>query len=239
LQATARKTGGPLGSTFQAAYTFGKVLDNASEAYFQRDLGVPQDPYHRNLEKGPAPFNVTHRFVFNIVQPLPFDRATSAVPRLTKGWEISSILQTQSGYPFTVYTGRYIQGRGHWVRFAEAGSRPDQIGSAAPPAGSDKTLWFNTNAFVTQVLPNGYQATDGTLGRGTMRGPAFTEWDLGLHKETAITERVGLQFRADAYNILNNVNFNLPTATMTSPFFGLITSAQSARTMQLALKLRF
>lgn len=72
-----------------------------------------------------------------------------------------------------------------------------------------------------------------------MRGPGMKQLDLGLHKDTVISERVTLQFRADAYNALNNVNLGLPVATLTSPFAGRIFGANSPRVLQLALKLKF
>jgi len=241
LQMSLRKSSSAFGTAFQASYTYAKALDDGSEAYFQRDLGVPQDPFHRNLEKGPAPFDLTHRFVLNVVQVLPFDKISPALPsRLVKGWEVSGVLQAQTGYPFTVYTGRNIEDRGHWLRFNQSGARPDEVGDPARPAGSAPTLWFNPAAFTTDVLPDGNQAAPGSLGRGTLRGPHLVQLDLGIHKDTLIAEKVNLQFRADAYNVLNHTNFGLPVEQMTSPFLGFIQStATPARTMTLALKIRF
>lgn len=240
-QLSLRKSSAAFGTTFQASYTWSKALDDGSEAYFQRDLGVPQDPFNRSLEKGPAPYDVSQRFSFNFVQPLPFDKLTRVLPlRLTKGWELSGVLQAQTGFPFTIYTGRNIEGRGHWLRFNESGARPDLVGDPAQPQGAPKTTWFNTAAFATTVLPDGNQAAPGSLSRGTMRGPGLVQLDFGLHKDTSITERVSVQFRADAYNIFNHTNLGLPVALMTSPSFGQIQStAAPERSLQLALKVRF
>jgi hypothetical protein len=65
------------------------------------------------------------------------------------------------------------------------------------------------------------------------------EFDLSLQKEIAITEAAKLQFRAEAYNLLNRSNFNLPNRIAFTPNFGSISSAQDSRQLQLALKLIF
>ena len=72
-----------------------------------------------------------------------------------------------------------------------------------------------------------------------MTGPGFVGFDMGVVKATPITERVGLQFRFEAFNILNHANFNNPVNTLTNVNFGKLTSAQDPRVLQFALKLAF
>ena len=87
--------------------------------------------------------------------------------------------------------------------------------------------------------------TYGTLGRGTFNGPGLAELDLSLFKNTALTERVGLQFRAEFFNALNHANFGTPNPTVfssgaISSSAGVITTlATTPRQIQFGLKLIF
>ncbi len=100
--------------------------------------------------------------------------------------------------------------------------------------------WFNPAAF---VLPA--QGTWGNLGRGVYTGPGLATVDFSLFKDTALSERVGLQFRAEAFNLLNHTNYGTPNATVftgtaVNSSAGLITStATFSRQIQLGLKLTF
>lgn len=241
LQATVRKISSAQGINVEASYTWSKAIDNMSEAYFQGNLGTPQDPFKQYLEKGPAPFDATHRLVVNFVQQLMLDRIVPSLPsRLIKGWEISGVLQAQTGTPFTVVSGRIIDGRGLWLRGGTGGARPDQVGSTAAPPGSDKTTWFDPSAFSVPILANGFQARSGFLGRNTMRSPGFAQFDFGFHKDTAITERVSLQIRMDAINIFNHTNLGAPVNNWSATgVFGRIFAARDSRNIQLGTKILF
>ena len=100
--------------------------------------------------------------------------------------------------------------------------------------------WFNPNAF---KLPTA--GTYGALGRGVYSGPGLAEVDASLFKNTAITERMNLQFRAESFNLLNHTNLGTPNATVfsagaISPSAGLITTTTTtSRQIQFGLKLIF
>jgi len=87
-----------------------------------------------------------------------------------------------------------------------------------------------------QCIPVG---SDGNLGRNTFRGPAYKEVDLGLFKNTKVTERLNIQFRAEAFNLFNRVNLYNPIGNMGSPQFGQSVTAFAPREIQLGLKLLF
>jgi hypothetical protein len=70
-------------------------------------------------------------------------------------------------------------------------------------------------------------------------GPGLREFDLSLQKDLRLTERAKLQFRAEAYNLFNRPNFNIPNRTAFTANFGRISSAQDSRQLQLAMKLLF
>jgi hypothetical protein len=120
-------------------------------------------------------------------------------------------------------------------------SRPNIIGdpNSGTCAGSDAAVrtpqcWFNTGAF--QQAQTGQF---GSVGRNTLNGPAYQQWDFSVLKMIPIRERMNLQFRAEFFNIFNNVNFELPNNDISSPNFGQIQTAQPGRVVQLALKLLF
>ena len=81
--------------------------------------------------------------------------------------------------------------------------------------------------------------TYGVLGRNTYRGPGSFNTDFGLHKDFPLTERQKFQFRFEAFNAFNNVNFSNPTGTVTSGNFMKITSAGDPRILQFALRFEF
>jgi hypothetical protein len=97
--------------------------------------------------------------------------------------------------------------------------------------------WFNTAAFVD---PSPYRF--GTCGRDIVRGPGSWNLDAALMKDFTLPirwETLKLQFRADAFNVLNHPNLGLPNNTTDSTSFGTITSASDPRVMELGLSLRF
>ena len=100
--------------------------------------------------------------------------------------------------------------------------------------------WLNPAAFVRQNL--GF----GNAGRNILTAPGFQDIDFAISKNTAIKERFGLQFRAEAFNLLNHPNFGQPVNSFTAATFGQITATRttrgdlgSSRQLQLGMKLIF
>jgi outer membrane receptor protein involved in Fe transport len=97
--------------TFVANYTFGKVLDNVTEgglgdyfnvnSYAGNYSGV-MDIQHPNLDRGPAEFDVRHRFTANAIWNLPSPKSAGAINKVLGGWQLNSIVTLQSGRPFDV-----------------------------------------------------------------------------------------------------------------------------------------
>jgi hypothetical protein len=94
--------------------------------------------------------------------------------------------------------------------------------------------YFDTSKFAPNAI-----GTFGNSGKNMVRGPRYFNTDLALLKVTNVTSRVGLQFRAEFFNIFNNVNFNAPTSNVSSAQFGRITSALDPRILQFGVKLLF
>ena len=94
--------------------------------------------------------------------------------------------------------------------------------------------WFDPSRFVQNTA-----GTFGTSGRNILRGPGLFNTDLGVLKNTGISEQVNVQFRAEFFNIFNNVNFYGPDNYLTSDNTGRIFGARSPRILQFGLKLLF
>src|SRR5262249_16569790 len=123
--------------------------------------------------------------------------------------------------------------------------RPNLVGN---PNQGPKTRqqWFNTAAFTAPLSINTVIANNldpltaaGNSGKGVIRGPSYTSWDVGIFKNFRVTERSQLQFRSEWFNAFNNVNFGNPNTSLLTSTFGQISSAADARQIQFGLKLTF
>jgi hypothetical protein len=95
--------------------------------------------------------------------------------------------------------------------------------------------WFDTSAFA--IAP---PDTFGNAGRNILRGPSFTSFDLSLFRSFYLTERFRLSLEAQAFNLFNNVNFDLPQNFADNPTtFGKVFSSKAPRQIQLALRFSF
>ncbi len=201
------------GLTFGAAYTYSKSIDAASDFFGSGANGstiFPQNNYDTAAEKGLSDFDIRHRFVFNYIYSFPsMKNLWAAIPdRLGNGWQISGIITAQSGQPFSVLTGE---------NQSSTGLGDDRANVSGDPNGGPHTVaeFFNTSAFSINA-----PLTFGNSGRNIVAGPGFTNVDFALMKDTVITERVKMQFRAEFFNILNHPNFALPNNVLSSPSFG-------------------
>jgi hypothetical protein len=142
-----------------------------------------------------------------------------------------------SGFPFTPQSGSNRSGDGDTRNPDRPSLNPNFTG---PVILGKQSQWFNPDAF---LLPT--PGTWGNLGRGTYRGPGLATVDLSLFKDTAISERATLQFRAESFNLQNRANFASPNAIVfsgssISPSAGLITrTVTTSRQLQFGLKLIF
>jgi hypothetical protein len=229
LQAGFRRTL-RAGLAANAAYTWSKSIDDASGFFTTAgDANYPQDSRHVNLERGLSDFDVRHRFSVGYSYDLPFGKG-----RL-RGWQTFGVWTFQTGRPFTVAllpdldnsnTGRSSLGFG-------SNDRPNLLRNPAiSQPGPDG--WFDTTAFA--VPPFG---SFGNAGRNILTGPGFQNVNVSVVKTTGLSERARLQFRAEAFNLLNHVNLDLPDNFVGSPTFGRIQSAESPRRIQFGLKLLF
>ncbi|CAN5296440.1 hypothetical protein BH18ACI2_BH18ACI2_19710 [soil metagenome] len=230
------------GLSLLASYTYAKSIDDASNFFSSAgDPNFPQDSRNTRAERGRSNFDVRHRFSLSYAYDLPFGRGrrfladNRFITTLVTGWQTYGIVTLQTGRPFTVAllpeidisnTGRSNLGFG-------ANDRPNVTGA---PSLAHRTpeRWFNTDAFAFPAF-----GTFGNAGRNILDGPGFQNVNASLVKNTALTETINLQLRAEAFNLFNRPNFNLPDNFLGSPTFGQILSAQSPRRLQFGLKLLF
>ena len=238
------------GFSMLASYTLSKTLDDASTFNItgsasqsvagENDLA--QDPFDVKSEWGRSMFDARQRFVVSYQWDLPwFKHPENWYGHILGNWQVNGITTFMSNTPFTVYdsSNPSLQGSAPEISGFYS-SRPNIVGN--PNTGTcaggvpvrTAGCWFNTGAFA-------HAATGqfGDVGRNTMDGPAFQQWDFSAIKTIPIHESMSLQFRAEIFNIFNNVNFELPNNDINSPGFGQIVAAQPGRIVQLALKFSF
>ena len=226
LQATFSR---PMGSHLSvwAAYTFSHSIDEQS-AFLSTipDPNFPQNSHDPDAERGNSSFDMRHRLLLTYVLKLPQQS------RWTRNTEFHGITTVQSGQPFTPVLGFDNSNTGNTG--SQTGSDRPNVVHGWKLSSPSRNEWFDTSAFA--VPP---QYTFGNAGRNILRGPGLASFDLALVRRIAISERYRLAFEAQAFNLFNRVNFDLPQAYLNQPTFGQILSAQAPRQVQLALRLSF
>ncbi|MBM3758234.1 MAG: hypothetical protein FJW38_30195 [Acidobacteria bacterium] len=210
-------------------YTWSRTIDDAQAG------SLVVNPFNRRQNRGLAGEDVEHNFKLSSIYELPRVQSGGVAGKLANGWQVSGIVIAQSGFPFSVTSGRDNSFSGIGSDFA------DFLGGTAKLPGNrsrgDQVLqWFDTSRFTANAI-----GTYGNSGRNIIRGPGFLQADASILKNTSITERVQLQFRGEVFNVLNRPNFRLPNSTATSAQVGRITAVvdDNQRIIQLGLKLLF
>jgi hypothetical protein len=235
------------GLQLRANYTWSKNLDmNSALTGAQASNQAQMILDRNNLRKdwGPSALNATNQLSISGRYELPFGpgkrwvTASSGIEsKLAGGWQVNGISTFLSGFPFTPLVGSNRSGDGD----TRNPDRPNVNASFSGPVilGSP-TGWFNPNAF--SLPPFG---TFGNVGRGGLTGPGLADVDLSLFKETKVSEKLGVQFRAEFFNAFNRVNFGPSNTTVFSSgainaSAGVITTlAANPRQIQFGLKLIF
>lgn len=222
------------GLQFLMSYTFGKSLDYAgAPASGGGSVGGPQSVTLFEQSRGPSGFDVKHRFVLSYVWDLPFGEghrlASGGIGKALFGdWQFSGIVTLSTGRPFTVFLNTGVNNG--------APSWPDRTGDGRLDSPT-VDRWFDVDAFRAPT-PNTY----GSSGRGVLYAPGVQTVDASLTRRFPLRGRSRLQFRADAFNLLNTPQFGFPNANIGSPTAGRITSLQpdiGNRQMQFSVRLDF
>jgi hypothetical protein len=233
------------GLQFRGVYTFSKSLDdgdNMNTSVATNSPAFVANPLDPKADYGRASFDVRHAGVINLTYDLPFGRPTSAgespwLGKIAAGWQVSAIQTLLSGLPFTPQLSYNPSNDGDTRNPVRPSVNPNFTGSIIHGGPNQ---YFDPSAFI-QPQPGTY----GNAGRNTLQGPNLYETDLSVSRKFAMTERLGLQFRAEIFNLFNHANFNTPNAVVyaaasgdPSPTAGVITAtATSSRQVQFGLKL--
>ncbi|MES2391823.1 MAG: carboxypeptidase regulatory-like domain-containing protein [Acidobacteriota bacterium] len=247
LEITATKRASH-GLTLIVSYTKTKLIDDSisnpgvfGPVDVQANITTYQNAYNRAGERAIDPLDRSQNLHVSGLYDLPFghgrtfgSKAGPWLNRLIGGWQLNTITQWKTGTPLT------ITGANNF-----AATRPNFVpGVSAKLPNPTIKQWFNTAAFIN---PPTY--TFGNVPRTlpNVRGPSAFDSDISLIKTTAITEKLRLEFRVEAFNALNHPVFGLPSMAFvpgsnglnSSGTFGTITSAAEPRNFQLAAKLVF
>ena len=212
------------GFQFNTSYTFSKSIDYNS---LNSQGVVIQDSYNVRGSRGLSDFDARHRFVFSGIYELPFHGN-----QLVDGWQLSSIVQSQSGNPVNIVVNNAgFTGTNNTVR-------PDVTGSIEIIGTPNR--WFDISPFVVPV------GRFGNLGRNVVIGPGFNNVDFSVIKRTKLTETQLIEFRWEVFDLFNHANFGQPGRVVGTANFGQITNTRfatgdsgSSRQMQFALKYKF
>lgn len=220
-----------LGFTLSAAYTFSRLIDDAGAVFDTAILTGPvaafqaADSLNRRLEKDVSTGNIPHIFASGFVYELPFGSGL-----LTRGWRLAGIARLQSGSPVTITQAT------NYNAFAGFGiQRPNRIADPnLPGAARTTSRYFDTAAFVAAP-----QFTLGNSSRDPVNGPGYGTLDVMLGKTFPLSERIGAEFRAEAFNLTNTPPLGNPNCTFGAPAFGSITTALDPRVFEVAVKFVF
>jgi hypothetical protein len=248
LQLSATK-GTTHGLLFQASYTYGHALDNASNyensGYGGTVRGYNQ--YQPSLNYGDSAYDARHRFVFSPVYSIPF-RTQGNAHALTNlalsGWEISGILTLATGFPYDISYGGGVS-YSLWCSAADSFyACPDIPNQVAPLSrinpragiGSGSASWFDPSSFVDEVT-----GSFGNIHRNPYHGPGINNTNVQISKNFPYMhdERHTIQLRLESYNVFNHTQFANPDGNFSDANFGQITSAAAGRQTQLAGKIYF
>ncbi len=238
------------GFTLRGVYTFSKVLDDGDSLNATTSGGGPalaSNPFDLRSDRGLGTFDVRHVAVISGIYVLPIGRGKRFVNGwsglangLVSGWSVNSIVTLQGGFPFEPQLSYNPSGNGDTRNPVRPFLNPNFSG---PIVLGNPGKWFDPNAFLAPSNIPANIGFYGNVGRNTLIGPGLATWDFSAFKDTAIRERLSLQFRAEIFNLLNRANFNTPngvafTPSGVSPTAGAITSTSTtSRQIQFGLKL--
>jgi Carboxypeptidase regulatory-like domain/TonB dependent receptor-like, beta-barrel len=234
-----------------ASYSFSHSIDIASTDAIANYLSTPGGSGYQSVDRGNSDFDIRHSFTGGVTYDLPAPGSQKFVRAAFGGWSVDSFILARSAPPVNV-VGAISLASGTALSYRpnlNSGVSLELFGSQYPGGKI-----FNDAAFT--AAPAGQQ---GDFGRNVLRGFGATQVDLGLQRQFQLTEKLGLRFRSEFFNLFNHPNFGNPNNMLTSPLFGHSTQTLAnslgsgganggfnplyqiggPRSIQLALKLQF
>jgi hypothetical protein len=230
-----------------ANYLWSHAIDDAGTG--GGEAVYPENIACRSCERASSDQDVRHSFTSSAIYQLPFGtgrkylRGSGLAAMILGGWDLSSIGTARTGVPLTITISRSASS------LPDGNSTSPQRPNLAPgvsliPAGGQTPqLWINPAAFL--IPANG---TWGNAGRNLIRAPGIWQADTAITRHARITERIGIEFRAEAFNLFNRAQYGLPNTNLSaSGSFGQITQPLNTgatgtgtpRQFQLMLRLAF
>lgn len=220
-------------------YTYSKAIDDAS------GYGEQINPFNPRLSRGLSAFDSTHNFVFSYTYLLPIDKL-GGPKRLVNGWAVSGITRFATGLPVTIVEtdDQSLEGTGFGGPIILPADTPNLVG----PLDITNPRKTGGQFFSAAAFGPSKEGQEGDSARRFFHGPGVNNWDFAVLKNTAISERVNLEFRAELFNIFNHAQFlapsgitgfNIATGASTTGGFGQVSQTAPPRIGQLALKLNF
>jgi hypothetical protein len=228
LQITGRKRMSH-GLMLEGSYTFAK----------SEEIGLShQNSYDIDMSWALANYDIAHRFVISYLYELPFGRGRrfgSAAPGIVDavigGWQFNGITTIQSGTPLSITANNTAGIFGARTQPNNNGKDPRLDG----PAESRLSKWFDTSVY---SQPAAFTFGNETNFSPVLRAHGVRNFDLSLFKNLVITSAVRAQFRVEALNAFNRVQFSSPNQSVTSSSFGVVSGqANAPRQLQFGFKL--
>ena len=199
-----------------ASYSWSHSIDIASTDAAV-NVNTPGTIGSPNLDRGNSDFDVRHSFTAGVTYELPAAASQAFVHAISRGWSVDTFILAHSAPPVDIVGGTFFTaGTALSPRPNVNAGVPLELFGPQFPEGKI----FNKAAFT--AAPAGHQ---GNFGRNVLRGFGATQVDLALQRQFHLTEKLGLRFRSEFFNIFNHPNFGNPINTLTSPLFGRSTQS--------------
>lgn len=237
-----------MGAAIIASYTWSKFLGNVDSLQSFLEQGTPgavQDNNDLAHEWSLTSYDVPQRFVAGYVVDLPFGKGRKWLgdvqgfgEKAISGWGVGGITTLQSGFPLPLTATWPVQSL---ASFGAGTLRPDVVANCNKSVGGAAQAklngWFNTACFVAPL--SGFDYGNESRTDSQLRSAGVENWDFSAFKVTTFNERYQLEFRAEAFNIFNRVQFGPPGTQLGTSSFAVVNSqVNQPRLIQFALRFR-
>lgn len=243
----------------QASYTWAHAIDDGVDPLNPAagNRTFPRNSRNLAQDRGNSDNDIRHVAVINYIWEMPFGRgkpylSNGVMGKIFEGMQLSGITTVQTGHPFEIRSSHDSQRTGisAWANLVGNPFAATSDPNCQPDATAGKIWFSNSCAFAQPAIGSGR----GSIGRNQFYGPGLVDFNAEFAKKAKIGERIGLEFKLEAYNLFNHPHFTNPGADPSSlgnllaaaPLFGVITSTvtqpdgtTSARQLQAAIKLTF
>jgi hypothetical protein len=229
-----------LGTTARLSvnYTWARGLTTSQSA----TSAAPQNTYDPKAEYGLVNYDRRNVLTVHFVYGLPYYKAQHGVAgHLLGGWQTAGIVTAASGLPLTITTANTDPaGLGLLAPNSPEIERPDTTGgNPNDDAPHTQNAWFNKSHFVNVPTGLGTVPRVGDTRNGSVRGPGYQVWNIDIFKDVLTSDHTKLQFRAEAFNIFNHVNWTTVNTGQINAIFGQVTADRDPRQMQFGARFVF